>query len=60
MQNMAKKQKKTVMTFLLLLTAVYGAWITVQGMSSEFNISLPILVIIILIVYLIWRDQEDS
>ena len=54
---MAKKQKKTVMAFLLLLTAVYGAWITIQDISSEFNIPLPILAIIILIIYLIWSDD---
>jgi divalent metal cation (Fe/Co/Zn/Cd) transporter len=49
------KQKKNTLSFLLLITAVYGAWTTIQKISGEFNIPIPILAIIILVLYWAWK-----
>jgi len=51
-----KKEKKTVIAFMMGIAALYSSWVAVEGISQKSNIPLPILLIIILIVYLIWKD----
>jgi hypothetical protein len=56
---MARK-KKSLIVFLLLVSAIYGFYTTIKGMSQEFNIPLPILVIFILFIYLAWKDDSSD
>jgi putative effector of murein hydrolase LrgA (UPF0299 family) len=55
---MAKK-KKTVLSFLLLITAIYGFFNIMKDVSQEFEIPLPILILGVLLLYLLWSDEED-
>ena len=58
---MAKKQKKTIVTFLMLLTLGWSFYTTfVKGVSEEFGIPIPILLLLILIIYFFWKDSSES
>jgi len=52
------RKKKTILTFLLSLSTVYTIWNTIKGVSQEFNIPIPILLVIILIIYIAWKEED--
>jgi len=53
------RKKKTVIAFLMLIVALYSAWNTIKGISQEFNIPIPMVLIAILILYIFWKEEED-
>lgn len=56
---MAKKTKKTLISFLLLISALWGAYTVAVNASTEFQIPLPVVIIVILVIYLLWKDDNS-
>jgi putative effector of murein hydrolase LrgA (UPF0299 family) len=54
------KNKKTLLAFLMGIAIVYGAWNSIQNISKDFSIPIPILALIMLIIYLVWTDKDIS
>lgn len=56
--NQMAKKKKTILTFLMLLTLGWSVYKTIMDISLEFDIDFPILLGLIAIIYLVWKEEE--
>ena len=54
------KKKKSIIAFLMVLTFLWQVWSMLGDVSQEFNIPIPILLLIILALYLLWQDETEA
>jgi hypothetical protein len=50
------KQKKTLITFLMLVATILSILNTLLQTSDLLKIPLPVLIILILLVYVFWKE----
>ena len=50
------KQKKTLITFLMLVATILSIMNTLLQTSDLLKIPLPVLIILILLVYVFWKE----
>jgi len=51
-------RKKKHSFIFALFTTLYSIWNVIKGVSQEFSIPFPILLAIVLMIYLVWREQD--